>query len=62
MYNNQRKNLILNFSKMYESLNKAVNEAGGNGFSVLELEKMSALDLLEHLCINKIFFYFQKPD
>lgn len=47
--------------RMYKSLAKAVNEAGGSVWSSKELSKMSALDLISRLCTNNILFYFEEP-
>jgi hypothetical protein len=49
---------------MYSSLLKAVDDAGGSGFSVdsldpsMTLKKMSVLELISHLCTNKIRFIY----
>lgn len=51
---------LYNGIEMYESLIKAVNEAGGSGssFSLESIRKMTVLELMSHLCTNGIRFVY----
>ena len=59
-YSNER-NLKLSyevksFIEILESLNKSCKKAGGSGFDLKELERISAADLLANLSTNHIRF------
>ena len=47
---------------IYESLQMAVSEAGGTGFTLEVLENMSAMKLLTRLAPNHIKFVYKEPD
>jgi len=46
--------------EMYSSLLKAVDDAGGVGYSVKELKNMSVLELISRLCTNNIRFIYKR--
>jgi hypothetical protein len=63
---NDKKNLIIGASMLQikESLDVAMDRAGGSEFNVQRLSEMSALELLSLLSTNNIAFIFlgDKPD
>lgn len=54
-------NAIINSTEMLLSFNIAVNKAGGSGWPVNKLLKMTFMDLLSALATNHIRFIFDKP-
>ena len=62
MNDKARKDLTINVLEMYESLETATHQAGGCGWSVEELRKMTVVDLFSCLAINGIRFVYQKRE
>lgn len=47
--------------KMYVSFAQAVDDAGGTGWLMEELLKMTMMDLISKLSTNNVRFIFEKP-
>ena len=63
MNNKEREFIIDSSIQMYESLNKAINEAGGgDGISWRRLKQMTVQDLIIKLSPNNIRFYYDTGD
>jgi hypothetical protein len=60
MYTKDRVEIILKISEVIEMLNEAVDKAGGGGYSIKDLNKMSALELICTMATNKIGFFYDK--
>ena len=60
MKDKERLNLIKDFAKIYGSLIDSADKAGGGGFTVDWLDKMTALELLITLAPNRISFKYTK--
>ena len=54
----ERKRECLSYMEMYDSLYKAITEAGGAPPTIKKLEKMDVFDLLTLLAPNNIRFVF----
>ena len=62
MKTSQRVQILTDFFTMKQSLDAAMDEAGGTCFTIKELQEMTALDLLLTLCTNNVRFVFKKPE
>lgn len=62
MNDKARKDLTINILEMHESLEKAVEEAGGCGWTVEELNEVTVIDLFSYLAINGVRFVYQKRE
>ena len=53
-----------NGMKMYESLIRSINKAGGTGanFTVGKLDEMTVMELFSQLATNHIRFIFKNPE
>ena len=62
MDNEQRQYIGTSFIEMYESLHRAVKNAGGRstGLEVAYLNEMKVLELFNALAVNGIRFYSSK--
>lgn len=58
--NNRVSNEARAFLKTIDNLNQEVNKAGGVGWTLEELEDMTAADLLCTLCTNDIKFKYER--
>jgi len=47
---------------MVKSFDKAVDDAGGSGWQIEELLKMTFMDLLSSLATNHVRFVFERPE
>lgn len=62
MDDRSRKIVFQGSIEIFESLNKAVNEAGGIGFSPDRIEEMSASELLSILATNNVRFVYTNKE
>ena len=58
MKDKQKLQLAENILEMYDSLQIAIDQAGGCGMSSEKLSEMTVLELMVHLSPNKIRFIF----
>ncbi len=62
MDNKQRKTTMEHGIEMYESLNVAVDKAGGSPFLISDLKTMTVLELFSTLAPNNVRFVCNKPE
>lgn len=58
MNDQERMNIIRAYSKMKDSFDMAIQQAGGSHFSFERLEKMTAAELFALFCTNNIEFKY----
>ena len=62
MNDKTRKMVMTKAIEMYASLAIAVDEAGGVGFSIKELQEMTVMDLFNSLATNNVRFVYSGPN
>ncbi len=55
------KTLIEKSTDMYKSLMQATDQAGGSGWSIEDMSDMTVLELIAHLGVNNVRFFYTKP-
>jgi hypothetical protein len=49
------------FLEMYESLNTALDKAGGGGYTIHDLDNMTVVGLIQRLATNNVRFIYTGP-